>query len=328
MIARIIHSIRAFFRLSPTPPKPTATLTTVDLVALAKPSVVEISTVAAHGSGFFFDKHGWVVTNAHVVNGDDRVMVTLHDGSHWQGKVIGRIHFPDLAVISIDGRRSFKVLTLANSDQVNVGEDVLALGFPGEGIRGEVTVTRGIVSAAAEDVFQTDAAVNPGNSGGPLINSQGHVVGINTARVDDPVHDLKDPRSGRNIENIGFAIPSNLVLSWLPALKSGFVSDAVAFEVQARETRTQGFSFNLSSGTRLSYDFHVYEDVDISFRVFDPAAKLVVDKPKVKQEKGEMKATSSGQFTMVFDNTYSLFKSKKVGLAYMIVPPGCRVPRS
>ena len=203
---------------------------------------MEISLAAGHGgSGFFFDKQGWVVTNAHVVNGNDRVMVTLYNGSHLQGKVIGRNRFDDLAVISIDGRRSFSTLKMADSDQVNVGEDVLVLGFPG-GIRGEVTVTKGIVSAAAEDVFQTDAAINPGNSGGPLINSQGHVVGINTSRLDDP-------EQGRNIENIGFAIPSNRVSRWLLALKAGFVSDAAAFGVGGG--KTEEYFFDLASGTKL-----------------------------------------------------------------------------
>ena len=248
-------------------------------------------------------------------------MVTLHDGSHLQGKVIGRNRFVDLAVISIDGRRSFSTLKMADSDQVNVGEDVLVLGFPG-GIRGEVTVTKGIVSAAAEDVFQTDAAINPGNSGGPLINSQGHVVGINTSRLDDP-------EQGRNIENIGFAIPSNLVSRWLLALKAGFVSDAAAFGVGGG--KTEEYFFDLASGTKLVYEFHAYEnkgrDIDIKFRIVGPSDNPLVNETQVKLGKGEIKAASSGKFTFAFDNTYSFFTSKKVVLEYTIVPPGCPVPR-
>ena len=323
MVARIIHSILAFFRLSPTLPKPTEPLTTADLFALAKLSVVEISVaeISRRGSGFFFDKQGWVVTNAHLVNGNDRAMVTLHDGSHLQGKVIGRNRFDDLAVISIDGRTSFSTLKMADSDQVNVGEDVLALGFPG-GIRGEVTVTKGIVSAAAEDVFQTDAAINPGNSGGPLINSHGHVVGINKGRLDDP-------KQGRNIENIGFAIPSNLVSRWMPALKAGFVSDEAPFGVGARET--VDYFFDLASGTKLVYEFHAYEnrgrDIDINFRIVGPSDNPLVNETQVKLGKGEIKAASSGKFTFAFDNTDSFFTSKKVVLEYTIVPPGCPVPR-
>ena len=292
-----------------------------DLVALAKPSVVEISSAARHGSGFFFNKHGWVVTNAHVVDGNGRVTVTLHDGSHLQGKVIGRNRFVDLAVISVAGRRSFNALKMADSDQVNVGEDVLVLGFPG-GITGELTATRGIVSAAAKDRFQTDAAINPGNSGGPLINSQGHVLGINTSRWDDP-------EQGRNIENIGFAIPSNLVCRWLPALKAGFVSNAAAFGVG--EGKTEAYCFDLASGTKLVYEFHAYEngdrDIDIDFRIVGPSDNLLVNETRVKLGKGEMMAASSGQFTFGFDNTYSVFTSKKVVLEYTIVPPGCPVPR-
>ena len=277
--------------------------------------------ISRRGSGFLFDKQGRVVTNAHVVNGNDRVMVTLYNGSHLQGKVIGRNRFDDLAVISIDGRRSFSTLKMADSDQVNVGEDVLALGFPG-GIRGEVTVTRGIVSAAAEDVFQTDAAINPGNSGGPLIDSQGHVVGINTSRLDDP-------EQGRNIENIGFAIPSNLVSRWLPALKAGFVSDVAAFGVGGG--KTEEYFFDLAFGTKLVYEFHAYEnsgrDIDIKFRIVGPSGNLLVNETRVKLGKGEIKAASSGKFSFAFDNTDSVFASKKVVLEYTIVPSGCPVPR-
>ena len=260
------------------------------------------------------------------MNGADRVMVTLNDGSHLQGKVIGRNCFVDLAVISVDGRRSFSPLKLANSDRVSVGEDVLALGFPGKGLRGTPTVTRGIISALgkslnAVDLLQTDAAINPGNSGGPLINSQGLVIGINTWRAEDTPTE-------RNVENIGLAIPSNCAHHWLPALKAGFVAEEVSFEIKAvgsEEAKKKELALNLAAGARLSYRFEA--NLDLEFGISGPSFNWVIDKVKVEKADGEIKVTDSGRYALVFDNTSSIFASKTVNLRYLIVPPGCRVPR-
>ena len=296
-----------------------------DLVAAARPSVVKISTVAGSaGSGFFFDDQGWVATNAHVVRGANSATVTLNDGSQLEGEVVGRVRSVDLAVIFVRGkkRRSLRALTLTDSDQVEVGEDVLALGFPSAGASGKVSATKGIVSVTSvliEDVeyLQTDAAMNPGNSGGPLIDSQGHAIGLSTWRRDGPP-------SGSNVENVAYAISSNVVRKWLPALKAGFVADGVAFEIEAGATHQ--VELTLTAGTKLSYEFKA--NPDLRYGISDPSGNWVVAlrEPRVPVANGEIEATDSGQYTLVFDNTFPSIESKAVRLGYVSVPPGCPVP--
>ena len=162
------------------------------------------------GSGLLIREDGLVVTNAHVVAEAERIQVRLQDGRRFEGKLIGKDSRVDLAVLKIEGVSGLPVHPLADSNRVRVGEFVLALGHP-FGL--EQTVSFGIVSrkgaplrAAAPgfDFIQTDASVNPGNSGGPLVNMAGEVVGINSMAV----------RNG----SIGFAIPANLVKALLPQL--------------------------------------------------------------------------------------------------------------
>ncbi|MBI4591309.1 MAG: trypsin-like peptidase domain-containing protein [Candidatus Rokubacteria bacterium] len=164
----------------------------------------------ASGSGFLIREDGLLVTNAHVVADAERIRVRLQDGRRFEGKLIGQDSRVDLAVVKIEGVRGLPVLPLGDSNRVRVGEFVLALGHP-FGL--EHTVSFGIVSrkgaplrAAAPgfDFIQTDAGVNPGNSGGPLVNMAGEVVGVNSMAS----------RNG----SIGFAIPVNLVKSLLPQL--------------------------------------------------------------------------------------------------------------
>ena len=164
----------------------------------------------ATGSGFVIAADGLIVTNAHVVDNADSVQVRLHDGRRFAGKVVGRDNRVDLALVKIEGAPDLKVLPLGDSNRVRVGEFVLALGHP-FGL--EHTVSFGIVSrkgaplavaAPGFDFIQTDASVNPGNSGGPLVNMAGQVIGVNSMAA----------RNG----SIGFAIPSNLVRMLLPQL--------------------------------------------------------------------------------------------------------------
>jgi len=154
------------------------------------------------GSGFLVREDGLLVTNAHVVDGAERIEVKLADGRRFAGKLLGSDSRVDLALVKIEGVSGLPVLSLGDSNRLKVGEFVLALGHP-FGL--EQTVSFGIVSrkgaplrAAAPgfDYIQTDAAVNPGNSGGPLVSMAGEVVGINTLAA----------RNG----SIGFAIPINL----------------------------------------------------------------------------------------------------------------------
>jgi len=162
------------------------------------------------GSGFLVHPDGYVVTNAHVVDGATTVQIRLASGRRLGGIVVGRDGRVDLALVKIDAPEKLPVLPLGDSEQLRVGEFVMALGHP-FGL--EQTVSFGIVSrkgapllAAAPgfDFIQTDAAVNPGNSGGPLVNMAGQVVGVNTMAA----------RNG----SIGFAIPSNLIKGLLPQL--------------------------------------------------------------------------------------------------------------
>ena len=164
------------------------------------------------GSGFIIDKEGYILTNNHVVEKASAIKVRLKDGKEYDAKIVGRDSKTDIAVIKIVTKNGVSVAPLGDSDKLEVGEWVLAVGNP-FGL--QHTVTAGIVSAKGrvigqgpyDDFIQTDASINPGNSGGPLFNLNGEVVGINTAIV-----------SGGT--GIGFAIPINLAKSLLPQLKS------------------------------------------------------------------------------------------------------------
>jgi S1-C subfamily serine protease len=158
------------------------------------------------GSGFIISANGDVLTNAHVVDGADRVTVTLKDGRTFEAVVEGADEVTDLAVVKIEGEsETLPVAPLGNSDEVVVGDWAIAVGNP---LGLDNTVTLGIVSTLKRssaavgipgkriDFIQTDAAINPGNSGGPLLNQNGEVIGINTAIRADAM-------------GIGFAIPIN-----------------------------------------------------------------------------------------------------------------------
>ncbi|CAN7290028.1 periplasmic pH-dependent serine endoprotease DegQ [Brucella sp. NBRC 12952] len=172
------------------------------------------------GSGVIVDASGIVVTNNHVIKDADEIKVALSDGRQFESKVLLRDETTDLAVLKIDANDKFPVLSLGDSDGVEVGDLVLAIGNPfGVG----QTVTNGIVSAQSRtqvgvsdfDFFiQTDAAINPGNSGGGLIDMRGRLIGINTAIYS---------RSGGSV-GIGFAIPSNMVRAVVDAALSGSTS--------------------------------------------------------------------------------------------------------
>lgn len=163
----------------------------------------------ASGSGVIISKNGYIVTNNHVVDGADQIKVSIADDKKvYEAKLIGSDAKSDVAIIKIDAK-DLNAITFYNSDKVKVGDVVFALGNP-YGV-GE-TITQGIVSATGrsgigiveyEDFIQTDASINPGNSGGALINSAGHLIGINSAIIS---------RTGGNV-GIGLAIPSNMITS-------------------------------------------------------------------------------------------------------------------
>lgn len=166
------------------------------------------------GSGFIIDAAGYIVTNNHVIADADQVSVTLHDGHDLAAKIIGRDPKTDLALLKVDSPKALPFVNLGDSDRVRVGEWVIAVGNP-FGLGG--TVTAGIISAKARDInagpfdnfLQTDAAINQGNSGGPMFNMKGEVIGINTA-IFSP--------SGGNI-GIGFATPSAMAKPVIDQIK-------------------------------------------------------------------------------------------------------------
>ena len=170
------------------------------------------------GSGFIIDKDGFILTNNHVVEKTDEIKVKLANEKEYDAKIIGRDPKTDLALIRIETDETLTPLSLGDSEKLEVGDWVVAIGNPfGLGH----TVTAGIVSAkyrhlgagAYDNFIQTDASINPGNSGGPLLNIQGEVVGINSTIFTG---------SGGSI-GIGFAIPVNMAKDLLPQLKKGKV---------------------------------------------------------------------------------------------------------
>lgn len=167
------------------------------------------------GSGFIIDGNGYILTNAHVVEGADSVTVHLIDNREYPAEVVGMDERTDVALVKIDAK-DLPVATLGNSDEVQVGDWVLAIGSP---FGFSHTATKGIVSALGRSLpegtyvpfIQTDAAINPGNSGGPLFNGKGEVIAINSQIYS---------RSGA-FNGLGFSIPINVAKNIADQLKSG-----------------------------------------------------------------------------------------------------------
>jgi serine protease Do len=171
------------------------------------------------GSGFIIDKEGYILTNNHVVEQTDEIKVKLANNKEYNAEIVGRDPKTELALIRIEAEEDLKPLPMGDSEELEVGDWVLAIGNP-FGL--DHTLTVGVVSAKGrtavgitdyEDFIQTDAAINPGNSGGPLINLKGEAIGINSAILS---------QSGGYM-GIGFAIPINMAKDLVPQLKKGKV---------------------------------------------------------------------------------------------------------
>ena len=186
------------------------------VVAISNEKVIqsifgEFSTPTA-GSGFLISPDGYIVTNNHVIEGSDDTKVTLDDGRIFSASVVGADPLTDIAVLKIDTKgekESFDCLSFGRSDDLKIGEDALAIGNPTGTLQG--SVSNGIISALNRTIpvsgvdmayIQTNAAINSGNSGGPLIDAYGDVIGINAAKISG------SPSSG-GFEGLGFAIPSD-----------------------------------------------------------------------------------------------------------------------
>ena len=188
----------------------------VNIYDRVNPAVVHIGVGGGQGSGFVYDAQGHIVTNNHVVEGGGQIVVSFADGRSMPAQLVGTDPDSDLAIIRVDVPASeLSPITLADSDQLKVGQMVIAIGNP-FGLSG--TMTTGIISSLDRelngsqyiipDVIQTDAAINPGNSGGPLLDLQGRVIGVNSA-----IRSASNSSSG-----IGFAVPANIVQAVAPQL--------------------------------------------------------------------------------------------------------------
>ncbi len=206
----------------------------IDIYRAAQPATVYITSTTVRrdffyqpvasqslGSGFLINDEGFILTNAHVISGSSKVQVTLSDQSQYYATLLETDRSDDLAIIKISLKKKGPSLKLGDSDRIQVGQKVLAIGNP-FGLEGTLTV--GVVSSIGraidgeneqrlEGMIQTDAAINGGNSGGPLLDSNGNVIGINTAIL------------GRTNMGIGFALPINRAKALLDDYKAGRVTE-------------------------------------------------------------------------------------------------------
>lgn len=199
------------------------------------------------GSGVIIDSNGYIATNNHVIDGAKELVVSLPDGRTFTGKVIGADPATDLAVVKIDAT-GLPAVTLGDSDGLLVGEPAIAIGNPlGLEFRGSVTV--GVISALNRSIeigdrrfklIQTNAAINPGNSGGALVNADGQVIGINSAKI-----------SADGVEGMGFAIPINSARPILQELveKGKVIRAYLGISILDRDSAArQGYQLNIDNG--------------------------------------------------------------------------------
>jgi serine protease Do len=199
------------------------------------------------GTGFVVDRNGYILTNYHVVENADRIKVKLTgDEAEYRGRVVGFDKETDLAVLKVDAKRSLTPVQVGNSDAVQVGDWVIAIGSP-FGL--QATVTAGIISAqrtsrdlpgssSFQNFLQTDAAINPGNSGGPLLNIRGEVIGVNTMIAT----------RGGSYEGVGFALPSNIAAKiYNDIIRDGRVvrgSIGVTFKTESQVSTLEAFGLD------------------------------------------------------------------------------------
>jgi serine protease Do len=185
-------------------------MTIQELTALVRNSVVRIETDLGSGSGFIIDSNGLILTNNHVISDAEEIKVFLEDDTEYTGEILARDPLHDLAVITIEAS-GLVALEIGEYEEVELGQQVVVLGYPLG--NDNVSVTSGLVSAIEYDegtnvtYIQTDSAVNPGNSGGPMVNMNGQVIGIVAAKL-----------VGEAIEGIGYAISIMTINTYLPDL--------------------------------------------------------------------------------------------------------------
>ena len=260
-----------------------------DLVAEVRPAVVSItvkeegSSRQARGSGFIVDSDGTIVTNNHVASAGNEFTIKFDDGTELPAKLVGRDPRTDLAVLKVSADHPLAALKLGDSDHVRPGEWVVAVGNP-FGLGG--TATAGIVSALGRDIgagpydqfLQIDAAINQGNSGGPLFTQDGKVIGVNTAILSP---------SGGSI-GIGFAIPSSLVKNVVTQLVAdGHVTRGYM------GVESQPLTADIATG--LGIDRAAHGALVASVQPDSPAAKAGLRDGDVIQAVGDHKITNPGE---------------------------------
>lgn len=230
-------------------------LTTPEIIQKVIPSVVGLTTASSSGegsgSGIIFSEDGYIVTNQHVISGAQAIKVTTSDGQEYEAALVGQDEKTDLAVVKINAN-NLSAAEIGNSDELVQGETVLVIGNPlGETLSG--STTQGIVSALGREIevegrimhyIQTDAAVNPGNSGGPLVNQAGLVVGVTSAKI-----------SSTYTEGLGFAIPIDEAIPVIEELiNNGYVSGRPVIGISGENISQQvALLYNLPQGVYVRY---------------------------------------------------------------------------
>lgn len=199
------------------------------------------------GSGVIFKSDGYIVTNYHVIAGAREILVSLSDGRSFTGTLVGADELTDIAVVKID-EKNLPTAEFGNSDDIFVGEPAIAIGNP-LGLEFQGSVTAGVISALNRTLditesrlklIQTDAAISPGNSGGALVNADGHVIGINSAKI-----------AVGGVEGMGFAIPINTVKNVIDQLVSvgHVVRPYIGVSVYDKESAARaGYTLNVNEG--------------------------------------------------------------------------------
>ena len=193
------------------------TLSNSQIIKKVKPAVVYIETDEGTGSGMVISSDGFVLTNAHVVQNSTTAKITLSGGSTYSASIVGRDENVDLAVLKVNAQNLVKV-EFGDSSTAEQGDEVFTLGYP-FGIKGDVSFKEGTISReivdGANTYLETSAEIHPGNSGGPLVNAKGEVIGVNSASFGQSIKGISVG------ETIKFAIPINIAKNLIPELKAG-----------------------------------------------------------------------------------------------------------
>lgn len=258
-------------------------LTTSEVAELINPATVLIyatgKTDAGYGTGFFIRQDGYIATNYHVVASRETITVTLYSGEELEAKLVGYSEVDDLAVLRIKSG-TYPVVAIGDSNAIAVGDAAIAIGNP-SGATGSWTTTQGIISALDREVtvtqtgsieeltmIQTDAPVNPGNSGGPLCNDRGEVIGIVTRKLTD-------------YEGIGLAIPINGAMEILTAIVETGTADGVQSSI-SKVRPTIGINvLDVVEGTK-------YTDINGYYHTADKTGVAVVGVEKVGTSFGKL----------------------------------------